>query len=820
MTAVFVCALTLVTVACGRRLQPTNDENRLKPSVRSSDDESLMASMMETLIASSKSLVNSQEPEHTEPTHSRPEVAYDEEWFADNCKKPKSVKTAYYDENPWRAGKKCEVPYSGAPGLVEFPGKEVGGSKEGCEAKCMETADADKGNTYCCEWDANKGGKCSVVQSFLSIEDSKKGNWYNRLINSEQKYAKFVKSQKVSDTVQAGDVIDAEMDDVEESQQTMRKLVEQVNHMSIEGILRHLLSFYICMRWVPDAQFMTLAKHEFENVDLDQQTLKAGKEMTKEELFATYVNFDAVPMKCSSGMSVQDTEQIDILLKQLSEDGSQIHEAYQFAKDVASETFNFVGNVKWSGSADATERRMGNDAEIDEMATKARSVLPWDGFIRPSQQFTWGANFKWGPHVSSPDNLFFVCFGPRVSSFPHKRDQGGHFIADMNMAGCNGLWDLSDVTKHVARIRRLFAPETCLTENLKKKLKAVFLETFVDMNKNFEQKLIGKFFSQRQDSVETIPEELLPKSPIPIDEEDLEGRDLANRTALVHTKYARAGRLIAGAHTKWIVCDASHPGSPASGLSSSFFNSPQAYQEWFKAGTFGDPTKPECKTYDQTTGCQRCVFAVRTHPWRCLTRMGLSVQQILAAVKNQEAPLSSGYEALKTLETENGRTKETIVRKRGVCVVGKDVSNSSRIADVDKFRQLSGGDKVFQLETSDVDKMGFVLRNRYKVQERRGHLATYISNGGVFPKDSESLDAEQERMRIVHLKMFGGQETHFPEDRFGPLMTFSDVIPEGNNVAAHEVDYFVTCPCESDDFSSVSEYERLSTKRMSDYMLS
>jgi hypothetical protein len=166
-----------------------------------------------------------------------------------------------------------------------------------------------------------------------------------------------------------------------------------------------------------------------------------------------------------------------------------------------------------------------------------------------------------------------------VSSFPHKRDQGGHFIADMNMAGCNGLWDLSDVTKHVARIRRLFAPETCLTENLKKKLKAVFLETFVDMNKNFEQKLIGKFFSQRQDSVETIPEELLPKSPIPIDEEDLEGRDLANRTALVHTKYARAGRLIAGAHTKWIVCDASHPGSPASGLSSSFFNSPQAYQE-------------------------------------------------------------------------------------------------------------------------------------------------------------------------------------------------------------------------------------------------
>jgi len=534
------------------------------------------------------------------------------------------------------------------------------------------------------------------------------------------------------------------------------------------------------------------------------------------------VNFDAVPLKCSSGIHVQATEMIDILIRELSSADSEIKQAYMFAKEVASETFTSFGNKKWFGDIAGTEKRMGNKVEVDEMAEKARSVLPWDGFIRPSQQYTWGMNFKWGPHVSAPDNLFFVCFGPRVSSFPHKRDKGGHFLADMNMAGCNGLWDIKDVAKHVARIRKLFAPETCLTENMKQKLRTVFLDTFVDMNKNFEKKLIGKFFSQRQDGMETIPDELLPKSLMPIAEKDLQGRNLADDASLVRTKYQRVGRLVAGAHTKWIVCDARNPESPAQGIAGSFFNSAKAYKDWFQAGTLSESKTPECKTYDQSTGCMRCVIAVRTHPWRCLTRLGLSPQQVMEAIETQTDPLPSSYDAVKIEETEDGQTKETLVKKRGVCLVGKDVTNHGRLTEADKFRRVAPTDKIFQVERSDVKENGFILRDRYNVQERRNVLATYIrDNGGVGPKVSGNGGAGsvEEKRRIMLLKMVAGRETHYPEDRFGPLLTYSDVIPESSNVAAHEVDYFVTCPCEADDFSSMQDYQSASTKRMQDYGL-
>merc|ERR1719456_1995758 len=161
------------------------------------------------------------------------------------------------------------------------------------------------------------------------------------------------------------------------------------------------------------------------------------------------------------------------------------------------------------------------------------------------------------------------------------------------------------------------------------------------MNQNFEKHLIGKFFAQRQDSIETIPEELVPKSIIPIEEEELDGRTLVDHDTLVKTKYQRMGRLVAGAHTKWIICDAKQDHSPASGFASVFFNSPQAYKQWFEAGVLQDPTKPECKTYDSTTGCMRCVLAVRSHPWRCLHRLGLSSTQVLGAIEDKMHPMDS-----------------------------------------------------------------------------------------------------------------------------------------------------------------------------------
>merc|ERR1740123_828178 len=65
-----------------------------------------------------------------------------------------------------------------------------------------------------------------------------------------------------------------EVGDADEGQEVVKKLVRQVNDMSIDGILDGLLSFYICMRWMPDKEFMDLATHELQEVAVDEKTPK------------------------------------------------------------------------------------------------------------------------------------------------------------------------------------------------------------------------------------------------------------------------------------------------------------------------------------------------------------------------------------------------------------------------------------------------------------------------------------------------------------------------------------------------------------------
>merc|ERR1719345_585347 len=100
--------------------------------------------------------------------------------------------------------------------------------------------------------------------------------------------------------------------------------------------------------------------------------MRSNHTLTEEELFATYVNFDAVPLKCSSGMSVQDTHMIDKLLGRLTSKDSEIKEAYKFSEAVATETWGFFGkhttHKKWFGKVNGTKKRMGNPAEVEEMA--------------------------------------------------------------------------------------------------------------------------------------------------------------------------------------------------------------------------------------------------------------------------------------------------------------------------------------------------------------------------------------------------------------------------------------------------------------------
>jgi len=738
----------------------------------------------------------------SEPEHSRPEVAYDEDWFDEKCSLGDDTITglAFYnsEENDWHGFRKCETPWEGGVKEQAFADKSM--TKEMCLQKCQAIADDEKsGSTYCCEFDADNH-KCTVAKGFLAMMKSTEGSGIRKLF-SDKKIAKFVKGKVgTKDLVGQEEKMEHELEDVDQSKETIKKLVEQVNHMSIDGILRHLLSFYICMRWVPDDQFVRYMQHEMQHVDVDQQTLRTGQDVSEETVFKAYVDFDAVPLKCSSGMSVQDTQFIDALLENLKKPTSDIREAYEYSSSVAKLTWSkFWGDVKWSGSVKKTQERMQVKAEVSEMIRKAHTQLPWDQAIRPSQRYRWLFGLKQHEtHNSAPDNLFFICFGPRVSSFPHKRENSGHFIADANMAGCNGLWSLEKLKGHIERIRQMFDPQTCLTENMRRRLKHVFLETFVELNEKFESKMLGKLFNQRE-GMETIPAELLPQQE-PIIDAKLENQG----SMYVKSKYKRTGRLVSGAHTKWLVCKAKNPASNAEGFASMFFNTPQAYKKWFD-GNIAEQNLPECKTYDPYTGCQKCVFEVNTFPYRCSHRLGLTEDQVMKAVKMPMPPLASPYQAWKAV---NGTVK--VETKMGVCILKKEFNNHNdpRLEDQHKYQTISSTDRVYQIEPTSE---GVTLKERYTLQQRLEIPESKRTERGT------PLNKEDGVKISVLERSREGKEVLLRKGKFATDMTYGEQIEEENNIPKHTIEYFYSCPCEADDWEKVSDYQRYSTRRVQDY---
>jgi len=337
---------------------------------------------------------------------------------------------------------------------------------------------------------------------------------------------------------------------------------------------------------------------------------------------------------------------------------------------------------------------------------------------------------------------------------------------------------------------------------MRRKLKMVFLETFVDMNQNFEQKLLGNFFTRRE-GMETIPPELLPKTDIAINETVVNNMEKMNQR-YVAKKYERTGRLVAGAHTKWIVCDAKVPDSPAQGFASSFFNTPEAYRKWFDAN-LPEQNLPECKTYDEATGCQKCVFEVNTYPFRCLHRLGLTAEQIMTAIKKRMRPLVSNYESVKPVVKDDRNVME-ISKESGVCLISKELSQGDdRLHNEFAYQKIKKTDRVYKITPSGAN---FQLEERYTLNTR-------------MEADREApvpvLSEEEKRRNIALLQTVAGKVVEYPMENFAKVMTFGEVIPAESNIPSHIIEYFYTCPCEPFDFEKTEEYVELSTKRITDY---
>lgn len=740
-------------------------------------------------------------------TEGRPGVRFDQDWFDRTCDVPKSAvkDNVFYTQGDGGLGSGW-VQYRRCSKAPDQTFEDVTEDTV-CTRKCREVAAQSPGNPYCCEFHKDHK-ECSVSKGWQAVEDSSYGGiagWRT------PKQVQMVKIPAPESTERSY----AEADDM---QKYFDLLVEQVNHMSIPGIIEHMLSFYVCMRWVPDQQYMEVAKFEQEHVDVDEVT-QMKSNATDADLIKAYTDFDMMPMKCSTSINVRDHDSIDLFLQQFNAPKSDLRDAYQFSKKISSKSWVFEGSTwkRWSSRVTETEEAMKERMMVDEMVDVAHRVLPWDGFIRSSLKLK---EEGLEVHVSQPKNLFFLCFGPRIASFPHKRQGGKHVLADQNMAGCNGLWDFDTMRDHMLRIRRMFSPETCLVESLDRKLKAVFLQNFMTMNMKFEDVLNGEF--QRQDAKDILrgsPQEYLDR--LLEESSDLNGTSMQLGgwgTGSITRKYQRTARLLANAHSKWLVCD-TKPTVPsrAFGFSDDAFRGGSAYAKWLPELRAEGELK--CTVLDSKTGCMKCTTGVFTHPHRCAIKDTINYDQIFRQVRHLEKPLVTRYMTSSFVETKVNASQVQFVTKEGFCLGAlrspRAGAPSHQFERVVRVEQEGGGFKTFrrsELGSQAASRLEACLKERDYGRECRsepnisrgmfsGETALYIDTQPGCPAESEMAKVQ----RCVE-DLDGSMLDSYDKKDFGPLHVFEEYVPTKNNKKEHLVQFLYVCPCNAEDESLREEF--------------
>ena len=97
------------------------------------------------------------------------------------------------------------------------------------------------------------------------------------------------------------------------SRSQINSLIGQVNHLSVNGIMDHLLSLYICMRWAPGTDFLKLAQRELANTWVGEDMQAHMAEVTRDTVLSSFLKVDITSMRCGSEHHVEDTPGIEML---------------------------------------------------------------------------------------------------------------------------------------------------------------------------------------------------------------------------------------------------------------------------------------------------------------------------------------------------------------------------------------------------------------------------------------------------------------------------------------------------------------------------
>jgi hypothetical protein len=285
----------------------------------------------------------------------------------------------------------------------------------------------------------------------------------------------------------------------------------------------------------------------------------------------------------------------------------------------------------------------------------------------------------------------------------------------------------------------------------------------------------------------------------------------------VKNKYKRSARILAGAHTKWIVCDAAENGTEELGFEDNFFRNPKAYSKWISIEV--EKKAPECKLMDPVTGCIKCAVAVKSDPYRCTVRLGLEPKHVLDALDRGQYPMKSSYHIKDLTADPNGPVKSK--RVTGSCLIGRAsaVSNISRNALQENFAgYVPTADEVYVVSSDGPEH--FTMSPRYRLDQRvkdyEKVLAAQEAGEGIRKPTQQEIMAKVIAMS-VYQQQHENSATKHVNSQFGPLLTFEEHVPQQHNRPSHFVQYVVTCPCESDDFASLEKHQSFAGAELTDF---
>jgi len=363
---------------------------------------------------------------------------------------------------------------------------------------------------------------------------------------------------------------------------------------------------------------------------------------------------------------------------------------------------------------------------------------------------------------------------------------------------------------NLKRLRLLFAPQTCLVNKFEKRLKEAFIENFVKMNVHFEEMLTGDFHHE-DDWLRATPEGVRKQV---LTESGFYSEVASVNKSKVEKKYERTGRLLAGAHAKWLICDAADEAVEMEfGKSDKTFRTATSYGKWIPEAKKQEGL--QCTIFDSSTGCLKCITGKFSAPHRCPLEGNIKVEEVWKDVQRKHAPLNSAYHKSSKVSVKANSTSVSFTKAMGFCLGGLETARSS-FAGAMKFEKVFRVEQVSEVGAFSIQQAPPAgLKGPTKLSQCLEEGGNTVwphqeNSGGFFGKTYSSSyvssDPMGEKAKVQQcLDRVEGKHFHpavHQAKDFGPMFVFEEYVAEENNVEAHYVQYINSCPCSGDDDDS------------------